>query len=102
MQGVGLEKLARSTKWRLLPVEEGRFVLIPLIAGQADLRVVIQLNESAAAIWNALVHAHSELELFERLSSEIWHEEGLPNNWREQVKNCLGELIDLGAIHYDG
>jgi hypothetical protein len=93
-----MEKLQQSKKWQLQKVDSEHFVLIPLIASQADLRAVLQVNESAAVIWDALAEAKTEPELLQHFAAQFSGQGELPEQWQEEVRSCLLQYLELGAI----
>lgn len=98
-----MKKFQRSTKWVLAPVDNhGNFALVPLVAKEQDLRAVIQINESAAAIWSCLEEPCSESDLLTHFSEKFAVDSA--SNWQLDVQACLQQYLEASVVlaHEDG
>ena len=73
----------------------GQHVLVSIGEGLADFRGYIQMNETAAFLWEQLREGKTKEELLKALTEQFDVDE---NTARKDLDNCLDLLLSKGMI----
>ncbi len=85
-----MAKFQRSPHWIYQVLgEETQGLLVPLVASKADLTCVLQLNESASLLWEALEAPLALPALLEKMKPLFESMSDLDANWERQLRDCL-------------
>lgn len=97
-----MKRYARRGDWMHRTMLDGEgTVLVPLVASKADLTCLFVLNDTAAFLWDELASPVGEDELCQRLLAAFTSETEPPEQVREGVRSCLGELLAMGAVQVE-
>lgn len=89
----------RDPHWAFKSVLDGSAgILVPLIASEADLGALFQLNSTGAFLWAALDIPREEEELLTALRASFDTDQIPDAELRRELREHLREMTDLGAL----